>query len=128
MISIGGVARPAGAEPAVEIILPQTEFIYGMRLHYAYISPTGAPGLFESSWQLDRSDRGPRELGTRVVLEAGPDELNQKTATIWVNASIDRFRMVPKSKMFALRLAAVELLLPKEPTLTRALFTGEEGP
>jgi hypothetical protein len=99
----GDTARPVGADPTLEFALPRPAFVYAVRLHYAYTNPLGSPDVFAFSWR--RGGHGPR-----VLLLPG-----ERTVTVRVNDRIDRFRMVPAIKMFALRLTAVELLEPGEP-------------
>jgi hypothetical protein len=114
LLETDGVARPTGGDPAVEVALPRAEFVHAIRLHYAYANILGSPDLFTFSWHQGASDVGPETAGPKVLLEAGPDDGGERTVTVVVNRRIDGFRMVPRIKMFTLRLVAVELLLPEE--------------
>jgi hypothetical protein len=117
MIWTDGVARPVGGDPAVEVALPQAEFVYAVRLHYVYTNILGSPDLFAFSWRRTVDDVSPWTRGPKVLLEAGPGSEGDRTVTVWVNDRVDRVQLVPRIKMFALRLAAVELVLP-EPAAT----------
>ncbi|MDB5306135.1 MAG: hypothetical protein JWO38_337 [Gemmataceae bacterium] len=111
MIFSGGVARPVGGDPALTIALPRARFVCAIRLHYAYTNSAGTADYFELSWQNDA--RAPSEAGrSRILLEAHPGA-GERTITVWVNERIDCLRMVPTIKMFALKLRAVELLVPE---------------
>jgi hypothetical protein len=107
MALAGGAARPAGTDPALEVVLPRTEFVCAIRLHYAYTNLLGSPDLFDVWWR--GGGRGPK-----VLLEAGPLDDGDRTVTVWVNDRIDGLRLVPRMKMFALRVSAVEVLLPDQ--------------
>jgi hypothetical protein len=117
MIWTDSTARPVGGDPAVEIALPRTEFVYAVRLHYVYTNILGSPDLFEFSWRRGGDDVSPLTRGPKVLLEPGPGDGGDRTVTVWVNDRVDRFQLVPRIKMFALRLDAVELVLP-EPAAT----------
>jgi hypothetical protein len=114
LLETDGVVRPAGGDPAIEVALPRAEFVHALRLHYVYSNILGSPDLFAFSWQQGASDVASETAGPRVLLEAGPGEGGERTVTVLVNQRIDGLRMVPRMKMFTLRLAAVELLLPEK--------------
>jgi hypothetical protein len=114
LLATDGVARPVGDDPAIEVALPRAELVHAIRLHYVYSNSLGSGDLFTFSWHPGANDPSPETSGPKVLLEAGPGNGGQRTVTVWVHQRIDGFRMAPRIKMFALRLAAVELLLPEQ--------------
>jgi hypothetical protein len=111
MLWAGGVARPVGPDPSLKVALRRPRFICGVRLRYAYTSNRADADCFELSWQ--KGDRVSRAAGgSKVLLQAGAGA-GERTALVWINDRIDGFRLVPRSKMFALRLGTVELLVPQ---------------
>jgi hypothetical protein len=114
MLATDGVARPVGGDPTVAITLQRAEFVHAIRLHYVYSNILGCPDLFTFSWRPCANDASVETSGPKVLLEGGPGGGGERTVTVWVHQRIDGFRMVPRIKMFALRLAAVELLLPEQ--------------
>jgi hypothetical protein len=106
-----GVARPVGDNPALTIALPRPRYVRAIRLRYDSSNGMGSADRFELTWQ------GPGQDGmvgrSKVLLEArGAAE---RTAIIGIDGRISTIHLVPRNKVFALRLRAIELLVPETP-------------
>ncbi len=96
-------------DPYLVYTLPSPTPVAGVRLRYRHSNAEGLPGRFVMSWSNESS---PRRLppGRHAIwtLETRED----RTTTIWINATIDRLRIQPDNKPCQFDIQDLTLLVP----------------
>lgn len=106
-----GVARIGGAASFLEYRLPRLRVVQGIRLRYAYAEKADVRAQFGMSWQTSQETESEQEpRGTRFALEASPGE---RTVTVYVNDTIDRFRIRPDTGPCTFKILGLQLLVPE---------------
>jgi hypothetical protein len=101
-----------GDTPFLAFHLDQSRHVYAIRLEYVYEQTTD-PASFRMEWQ----PKPPRDENVthyaKFDLRMHPAPLN---VTVFVNASIDQFRIVPDDKPCRFRLSRLTLFVPVTPS------------
>jgi hypothetical protein len=103
-----GVWEGHGDDPYLVFALPEPQFVHAIRITYAF-ERTPAPIIFQVFWR--RSDRQEFVEVERNSVRELSAERAQGTLTIWVNETIDQFRVDPDVKPCVIRIAKIELLV-----------------
>jgi hypothetical protein len=102
-----------GRDPRLVYNVPNARLVYGIRLHYAYqyaAGDTADTASFQVFWGRSARDNfGAEGRSFSWDVDARPGE---RTTTVWVNDTIDQFRIHPDNKPCAFNLSAITLLLP----------------
>jgi hypothetical protein len=122
-----GVGHSYGDDPSeasVDFAFREPRFVYAVRLTYAY-GDTDGRAVFRMSWGGDHGSGGNRTVlgckgGVSLNLETVPHDMwsrrfrsgSQKRVTIWVNSTIDGFRICPDTKPFSFAASEIRLLVP----------------
>jgi hypothetical protein len=105
-----GTGQGAGAGAHVLLALPEPRFVFGIRLSYAYAGAGDAPASFRAWWkQNGHNDYREGERNAGFPLDAKPGE---HTVDVYVNDTIDQFRVDPDSKPCTFTLSQIQLLVP----------------
>jgi hypothetical protein len=111
---------------SLDFAFTEPRFVYAVRLTYAYGDKTDGLASFRMLWGRDNHDGGGNRTalgckgGISLNLETIPHDIwsrryrsgPQKTLTVWVNSTIDGFRICPDSKPFSFALSEITLLVP----------------
>jgi hypothetical protein len=112
MIWNHGTGQGTGPDPQLVFALPEPRRIYAIRLkcclNYGNTAPT--PVAFHVSWRPSASSPARNETSAWLDLDTGAEE---KTLTILVNETIDRFCIHPDTKPCVFRLAEIVLAAPR---------------
>ena len=114
------------SQASVDFALTEPRFVYAIRLTYAYGDKTHGWAAFRMSWGVgDHNKRGSGGVsgckgGVSLSLETFPHDMwsrrfrggAQKSLTIWVNSTIDGFRICPDTKPFSFAVSEIKLLVP----------------
>ena len=114
------------SQASVDFALTEPRFVYAIRLTYAYGDKTHGWAAFRMSWgDGDHNNRRNAAVsgckgGTSLSVETIPQGMwsrrfrggRQKTITIWVNSTIDGFRICPDTKPFSFAVSEITLLVP----------------
>ncbi len=113
------------SQAALDFALPERQFLYAIRLTYAYGDNTDGWATFRMSWETgnrnSRAEPGPTgcENGVTFNLETFPHNIwsryrlrGPQKLTVWVNSSIDGFRICPDTKPFSFAVSDIKLLVP----------------
>jgi hypothetical protein len=106
--------------------LTEPRFVYAIQLTYVYGGKTHGWAAFRMSWgDGDHNNQRNAGLsgckgGVSLSVETIPQDMwsrryrggRQKTITIWVNSTIDGFRICPDTKPFSFGVSEVTLLVP----------------
>jgi hypothetical protein len=114
MVWQDGRGYGSGSGSYLTFALDQPQLVYAVRLRYSY--PKGAPASFRMAWgqsgQGDFSESGSASVLLPLPRCPEEKESDEQTVTIWVNATIDRFRVYPDDKPYVFKLSEVVLLVP----------------
>jgi hypothetical protein len=98
-----------GDNPYLLFALQKPRFVHAIRVTYSYKN-TPPPTYLQLSWRRsDRNDFSEAERSARWDLHAGPEE---KTVTLWVNDTIDQFRLHTVDKPGVFHLSKLTLVVP----------------
>ena len=122
---IGASYTDGSSQASVDFALTERRFVYAIRLTYAYGDKTHGWAAFRMSWgDGDHDNRRNRRVsscngGVSLSLETFPHMWSrryrggpQKSLTIWVNSTIDGFRLCPDTKPFSFAVSEITLLVP----------------
>ena len=124
-----GVASSYAGDPgqaSLDFAFTEPRFVYAIRLKIDYGPQTSGWAAFRISWGNSNHDpwRGEKILGCKggdsVSVETIPHDMwskryrggSQKSLTIWVNSTIDGFRICPDTKPFSFSVSEITLLVP----------------
>jgi hypothetical protein len=99
-------------DPFIRFALPQSTHVCGIRLKYTQESRANV-GEFHMSWRRSEKKEGAASEGEFVRLGALPEQM-----TIWVDDTIDEFRLRPDTTdpSCSFQLSEITLLVPKTGT------------
>ena len=123
-VGSSGVDDPGQA--SVDFAFTEPRFVYAIRLKVAYGPQTSGWAAFRMSWGNSNHDTWRSEGvsgckgGVSLTVETVPHDMwsrryragSQKTLTIWVNSTIDGFRICPDTKPFSFAASEITLLVP----------------
>lgn len=108
-----GTARGSGNDSHLLFELPQPQFVCAIRLHCSYGKKTSFPVALEMFWKRSGQDTSAREGHVRLQLNKPWDERPEvQTVTVWVDETIDQFRIHPDTKPWVLHISEIVLLVP----------------
>jgi len=113
-------------QASVDFGFTERRFVYAIRLKIGYGPQTSGWASFRMSWGNSNRDtwRSERVLGCKggvsVSVETIPHDIwsrryrsgSQKSLTIWINSTIDGFRICPDTKPFSFAVSEITLLVP----------------
>lgn len=106
----GGVGYAKGNDPHLVFALKQPELVYAIRFKLSYPSTKGQTALLQVFWRRTGKNEfaeGERAFTTQV--EAVPEG---KTVTVWVNDTIDQFRIDPDTGPSVFSVSDLRVLVP----------------
>jgi hypothetical protein len=102
--------RGNGADSALEFSLEHPKQVYAIRLTCSYDPESDSSVAIRVLWtRRDTGTQGSVVLRRRFGAQA---PLDDPTVTVWVNDTIDHFRIYPDDKPFGFRLQEIILLVP----------------
>jgi hypothetical protein len=106
-----GAGRGIGNNPYLLFALKGPRFVHAIRLKcsYADAAVTSEEANFQMFWKKGANAFTDAERSVRWSLDRGRGE---RTMTIWVNDTVDRFRIHPDNKPCVFRLSRIVLLAP----------------
>jgi hypothetical protein len=119
-----GAGRGLGDDPFLVFALKEPQFLAGICLAYAY-EDTPTPAELQVFWR----NRGRQEefvATERNEFKVLPTDKGPGTVIIWINDSIDEFRVDPDTKPCGFKLSAITLLSPN-PDAAPAYADGPPG-
>jgi hypothetical protein len=106
-----GAGAVSGGESFVGFALPSPQRVAAIVLKYSY-QHDNSPATLRAEWRRsDGQDFVEGERGSALKLPTNPGE---RTATVWVNAVIDEFRIHPNDVPCTFRIAGIVLLVPEK--------------
>ena len=124
-----GIASSTTNGGSLTFTLPSPRYIYAVRLRHAYIKTASAWPALRVYWR-DSRQRDFNEINALVSVVAGPDQptwalidgkiktdakvRTDRSLTIWLDSTIDQFRLHPDSAPCEFRVSKIELLVPVE--------------
>jgi hypothetical protein len=113
-------------QASVDFAFTEPHFVYAIRLKVSYGQYTPGWAAFRMSWGISGSDTWGNERvsgckgGVNLSVETIPQGMwsrkfrggPQKLLTIWVNSTIDGFRICPDTKPFSFTASEITLLVP----------------
>jgi hypothetical protein len=115
------------ASPYLEFSLDKPRFVHAIRLKCSYGDNAGVPVSFGMSWEKPGGVASAGDGGIRLEFghphlspERAREELKEKTITVLVNDTIDRFRIRPDIKPCFFELSNLSFLVPGSDTRTSA--------
>jgi hypothetical protein len=129
MIWHNGVGYSSTGNPgqaSVDFAFTEPRFVYAIRLEVSYGPQTSGWAAFRISWRNSNRGtwRGEKISGCKggdsLRVETIPHDLwarryragSRKSLTIWINSTIDGFRICPDTKPFSFSLSEITLLVP----------------
>jgi len=127
----GGVASGNNADGSLTFALGKPQHVYAVRLHYAYLKTANLWGTMRIYWRNsvteEFGDRNPRAAARMYEsIVSGPDQptwalidgkihidakvRSERVLTVWIDKTIDQFRIYPDSGPCEFRLPSVEIL------------------
>jgi hypothetical protein len=112
-----GIGHGFGHNSSLTFTLDVPQLIYAIRLKYSYGPTAVNPAFFRMAWKnTGRNDFDTAERNIHLKLQHwqtyAPTGPGEKTLTIWVNETIDQFRIQPDTKPCDFRLAEIVVLVP----------------
>jgi hypothetical protein len=105
-----GIAYGNADNANLTFALKEPRKVYAIRLKYAYQN-RGEPAQFQLGWTgRQPAGRAGKERNVTLPLKRSPED---RVVTIWVNDTLDRFRIVPDQKLCVMRIADIRLLVPE---------------
>jgi hypothetical protein len=126
-----GVASGSEAKSSLTFTLAQPEHVYAIRLRYAYLKTANLSPTMRIYWRNSMTEEFSDKnapAGERIysATVSGPDQpvwavidgkihtdakvRSERVLTVWVDRTIDQFRIYPDSVPFEVRLPSVEIL------------------
>jgi hypothetical protein len=104
-----GVGEGNGDDPYLVFALPEPQLVHAIRIKYAY-ERTAFPVVLQVFWRRSgQQEFVEEERNHTKELKA---EVAEGTVTVWVNDTIDQFRIDPDVKPCVIRITKIELLVP----------------
>jgi hypothetical protein len=120
-----------GNDPRIVFALSRPRKVYAIRLRFSYEN-TAPPAKCEFFWQdTSRNEFGTADRYYSWSQDTGPGESwmwvkdavpGEKTKTVWIDDTIDRFRFDPDNKPCTVKLKEITLLVPSDDVISQ---TGE---
>jgi hypothetical protein len=106
-----GVAYGTSDSASLTFALKEPRHVYAIRLKYAYKNRREDPAVFQLWWTgTQPTGRAGKERNVTLPLKRS---LEDRVVTIWVDDTLDRFRIVPDQKLCVMRIADIRLLVPE---------------
>jgi hypothetical protein len=91
-----GAGDGYGDDPHLVFRLPRPAYVYCIRLRCRLDTPGRSPALFQAFWRdSGRNQFDPAQRNRAYRIPARPEE---RSLTVWVNDTIDQFRLDPDTK------------------------------
>ena len=103
----GTTAHVTGVDPQITFALPQARYVAGIRIKYSHSNPQGAPARFQLAWKRPGQVGFPD--GQRYTNWNLPTGNGQETI-VWVDDTLDRFRIQPDNQPCEFRIDQIVLL------------------
>jgi hypothetical protein len=114
------------SQASVDFVFTEPRDVYAIRLTYAYGDKTHGWAAFRMSWGIGDHNNNEANGGSNckgkvsLRLETFSHDMwskryrdgPQKSLTIWVNSTIDGFRICPDTKPFSFAVSRITLLVP----------------
>jgi hypothetical protein len=107
-----GVGHGYGSDPSLTFTLKKPQRVHALRLQCSlnYGNDEPAPASAQLSWKRsDQEDFPETEQNIPLELDTAPGET---TVSVWINDTIDEFRIRPDNKPCVFRIAKIVLLVP----------------
>ena len=106
-----GVGYAKGKDPHLVFALRQPEQVHAIRFKLAYPSTKGQTALLQVFWRhTEKNDFAEGARAFTTTVEAVPDG---RTVTVWVNDTIDQFRIDPDTGPSVFTISDLRVLVPR---------------
>ena len=105
----GRTAHVTGVDPQITFSLPGPRTVAGIRIKYSHANRQGAPARFQLTWK--RPDQPGYTDDRRYANWNLPTGERQET-TIWIDDTLDQFRIQPDNQPCEFRIDEIVLLEP----------------
>src|SRR5262249_19779448 len=118
-----------GEASSLTFVLDQPRTVYAIRLKYSYENTSLSPAFFRMYWRKTGADgftQAERSVALRLETRPGPGwwlptlpflphpiPEKEKMETVWVDDTIDQFRMHPDKQPFVFHISEIILLVPE---------------
>ncbi|HEV3204145.1 MAG TPA: hypothetical protein VGY77_07175, partial [Gemmataceae bacterium] len=109
-----GLGQGLGSDSCLIFALGEPRFVYAIRLRYSFVNTGDTPVLLRIFWRNGANGFSEDTQNATVKLMSASKE---KNVTIWVNDTIDRFRLHPDNKPFGIMISGITLLVPDQEPL-----------
>jgi hypothetical protein len=118
-----GTGKGSGKDSFLVFGWDAPQFVYAIRLKYSYGETPSAPATFRAFWrESSRNEFTEAERSVRLQLRKGVQQpsvpvfladTQVKTLTLWVNDTINQFRLHPDDQPVVFEILEIVLLVPE---------------